>query len=86
MIVFSSPAAKIRSGNCGVVMSLRARLSQTPWCRWMTLTGGTVPSARTRLGAIRTIQPSCGGLGTAAPLNSMAFCPGWIWIGPYFSW
>ena len=44
-IVFSSPAAKNRSGRPGRVVSLRLELSHTPWWRWMTSTGGTVPSA-----------------------------------------
>ncbi len=43
MIVFSSPAAKKRSGNPGEVMSPRLRLSQTPWWRWITSTPGTRP-------------------------------------------
>ena len=34
-VVFSSPAA-----NSGAQL-----ISQTPWCRWMTSTRGTLPSA-----------------------------------------
>jgi hypothetical protein len=43
VIVFSSPAAKKRSGRLGQVTSRRLRLSQTPWCRWITSTPGTRP-------------------------------------------
>jgi hypothetical protein len=48
----------------------------------MTSTPGTVPSARSRFGAMRTIQPSTFGLGTDRPWYWIAFWPGSILIGP----
>ena len=59
-IVFSSPLAKNRSGRPEVA-SLRERLSQTPWWNITRSVEGTEPSARTRFGLIRTIQPSTAG-------------------------
>src|SRR5262245_20438076 len=64
-------------------MSWAEAFSQTPWWRWSTSTGGTVPSALRRLGAMRRIQPSSVGLGTWPLLNWMAFWPGWMVMGPY---
>ena len=63
-------------------MSLRLMLSHTPWCRWITSTGGTVPSSRRMLGAIRTIQPLSSGFGTWPPWYEMLFWPGFTSIGP----
>src|SRR5690349_3462942 len=85
MIVFSSPAAKKRSGRRDVA-SCPERLSHTPWCRWITSTGGTLPSARRRFGVMRTIQPSKFGLGMPAMLVEMLFWPAFTVSGPNSKW
>src|SRR3984893_3325157 len=83
MIVFSSPTAKKRSGSRPpVVAAVPDMWSQTPWWRLITSTGGTVPSAKCRFGAMRTIQPSTAGFGMPAKLYAMLFCPAFTSIGP----
>jgi hypothetical protein len=78
--VFSSPAAKSGAKPSGFVSS---SVSQTPWCRWITSTRGTVPSAvRTRSGLKRVIQPSTAGLSRFSS-TEIVFCPGAIRTGPY---
>jgi hypothetical protein len=73
--VFSSPAA-----NSGAKF-----FSQTPWCRWMTSTRGTLPSLRTRFGRKPVIQPSTGGLNVFSSIE-IVFWPGEILTGPYSKW
>ena len=62
-----------RSGNSGTVASRRNAFAHTPWCRWITSTGGTLPFFSRRFGLKPTIHPSSVGWGIRYLLVSMTF-------------
>src|SRR5262245_59181171 len=76
--VFSSPPKK--NGPC--LASI-----QTPWWRWMTFTGGTLPSRYCTSGRIRTMYPSSAGFSFRGIATIWTeFCPGRTLIGAVRKW